>query len=175
MRHPVRRPNQRRTLSGNGIREPHTVAGTTERNVLPRRGLLLFPRRRSLGPRGLGFVEGADELVATAAHGPDVALRFPVIAKGPTRRLDPTGQRRLTDEPATPHRIEQFLLGDHPVVVADQLVEHVEHLRLDPDHLGAASQFKPADVEHEIIEAICARRFGLFVLRSAGHYGHRRG
>jgi hypothetical protein len=71
-------------------------------------------------------------------HSPDEALRFPVVAKRPTTRLDPAGQRGLADEPAAPHRVEQLLLGDEPVVIADQLRQDVEQLRLDPNHLVVA-------------------------------------
>jgi hypothetical protein len=39
------------------------------------------------------------------------------------------------------------------VGVADQLREHVEHLRLDPDHVVAGAQLVALRVEDEVVEA----------------------
>ena len=130
--HPVGGPHQRRTLPCHRVGQPHTVGRPAERDVLARRRRLLGRFRRGGDGRRVGG-DGADELVSAAAHRPDVALRLAVVAERAAGRLDPAGQRRLADESPAPHRVEQLLLGDEPVVVADQLGQDVEHLRFDAD------------------------------------------
>ena len=112
--------------------------------------------------------DGADELVPAAAHRPDVALRFAVVAECPPGRLDPAGQRRLADEPSAPHRVEQLFLGDAALAVADELGQDVEHLRLDADHLVTVAQFVALGVEHETVEAPHA---GLALSPAVGRLG----
>ena len=107
----------------------------------------------SVGRRRCVVGDGADELVSAAAHRPDEALRFAVVAERPPGRLDPAGQRRLTDEPPAPDRVEQLFFGDAPLVVADELGQDVEHLRLDADHLVTVAQFVALGVEDETVEA----------------------
>jgi len=100
----------------------------------------------------LNGLHGSDELVASPADGPDVALSLAVIAERAAGRLDAAGQCRLTHETTTPHRVEEFLLGHESVVVSDQLGQHVEHLRFDADHPIAAAQFVALGVEDEVVE-----------------------
>ncbi len=104
--------------------------------------------------------DGPDELVAAPADGPDVALRFAVVAERAAGRLDAAGQCRLTDEASTPHGVEQLLLGHEPVMVADQLGQHVEHLGLDTDHLAVRAQLVALGVQYESVEPPHAGRSG---------------
>ena len=106
--------------------------------------------------------DGADELVAAAADGPDVALGLAVVAERVPRRLDPAGQGRLADEAAAPHRVEQLFLGDEAVVVAHQLGHHVEDLGFDPDHVAVAAQLVAGGVQHEVVESPHPTRGGRF-------------
>lgn len=145
--HPVGGPDQRWPFAGDRVRQPDPVGGAAERDVLT--------RRRHLGRRSLrGFVrrDSRDELIAAAAHRADVALRLAVVAERPTGGLDPAGQRGLSDEPPTPHGVEQLFFADEPVVVGDEVGQYVEHLRLDLDDVVAATQFVPRGVEDELAE-----------------------
>jgi hypothetical protein len=148
MRHPVRRADQGWSLPGDRVCQAHPVGRATERDVLTRRW-------RGFGCDGDGGRiddDGADELVTATAHGTDIALKLAVVTERAAGRLDAAGQRRLTDEATTPDGVEQLLLGHEAVVVADQLRHDVEHLRLDADHVTAATQFVAGRVEHEVVE-----------------------
>ena len=149
MGHPVGRPNQRRPLPHDRVGQPDTVGRVAERDVLPGRGRLRWWRRRLRGRVG---DDGADELVAAAADGADVALGFPVVAQRPASRLDPACQRRLADEAPTPHGVEQLLLCDETVAIADELGQDVEHLRLDVDIVTVTAQFVALGVKDETVE-----------------------
>ena len=154
MRHPIRGAHQRRPLPCHGVRQPHPVGGPAERDVLPRRRWFLL--RFGFCGRCVGRCvvdDGADELVSPATDRPDEALRFAVVAERPPGRLDPTGHRRLTDEPPTPDRVEQLFFGDTPLVIADELSQDVEHLWFDADYLIVAAQFVALGVQHEMVEA----------------------
>jgi hypothetical protein len=73
----------------------------------------------------------ADEPVAAAVDGADVALGAAIVAECLAGGLDAGGQRRLGDEPAAPHLVEELVLGDDPVGVADEVNEDLEHLRFE--------------------------------------------
>src|SRR5215212_6995070 len=60
---------------------------------------------------------------------------------------------RLADESSAPDRVEQLFLGDAALAVADELGQHVEHLRLDADHLVTVAQLVAQGVENESVEA----------------------
>jgi hypothetical protein len=120
--------------------------------VLPRRWRLLL-RFGFLHRGGRVVDDRADELVPAAADRSDVALRFAVVAQRPAGRLDAAGQCRLADEPSAPHRVEQFFLGDAALMVAHELGQDVEHLRLDAHHIVAVPQFVALGVEHKMVEA----------------------
>jgi hypothetical protein len=62
---------------------------------------------------------------------PDDPLARSVVTDGASRGLDTARERRLTDEPVTPHLVEQFFLGHHAVTVTEQVDEDIEDLRLD--------------------------------------------
>jgi hypothetical protein len=145
MCHPGGRTNQWRTLARDRVRQPHTVGGAAEGDVLAGDGRIRSSHRRGAG-------DGTDELVTAATDRPDVALGATVIAERTPRRFDAAGQRGLADEQSTPHRCEQFVLGDHSVAVAHELAEHFEHLGLDVDDAVLVAEFKTLRVEHEPVE-----------------------
>ncbi len=113
---------------------------------------------------GLG-TQRSDELIAAAPDGADVALGFAVVAQSAAHRFDAAGQRGLADESAAPHRVEQFLFGHAAFVVAQQLGQDVEHLRLHADHVLATLEFIACRVEGVVVEAPHPWRRRL----SAGH------
>ena len=101
----------------------------------------------------LDLLHGRDEFVALAVHRPDDRLLAAVVADGLADRLDPRGQRRLTDEAVTPDRVEQFLLAHHRATVLDEVGEHVEHLGFDPDLLAAPSKDDAVQVQLAVGES----------------------
>jgi hypothetical protein len=64
-------------------------------------------------------------------HGSDGGLLAAVVPDRAPGGLDPADQRRLADEATAPDLVEQLGLGDHPVPVADQVDQDVEHLGLE--------------------------------------------
>ncbi len=48
--------------------------------------------------------------------------------------------------------IEQIVLGDHTLAVADQVVDEVEDLRLDRDQRARSAQLAAVRIEHEVFE-----------------------
>src|SRR5215204_3132114 len=151
MGHPVRCPDEWRSVPRYRIGQSHSVSGAAERDVLARQRRL----RRKLGRR-FGRAAGeerADELVAAAAHSPDIALRFAVVAECPTGGFDAACQRCLADETSAPYGVEELLLGDEPVGITNQLGEDVEHLGLDADHVTCGAQLVALGVEDKAVEA----------------------
>ena len=109
-----------------------------------------------LGGTGRALVDlhhSGDELVALAVHGPDDQLTAAVVTDGPAHRLDPRGQGRLAHEPVTPDGVEQVLLAHDRATVLDQVGEHVEDLRLDPDLLATPSKDDPVEVQLAVSES----------------------
>src|SRR6185295_16365262 len=88
----------------------------------------------------------------------DDPLAHSVVADRPSRSLDAARQRGLTDEPVPPHLIEQLLLGDHAVAVAEQVDEDIEDLRLDRHRLAVAAKLEALNVELAAIEGEAHRR-----------------
>jgi hypothetical protein len=52
-----------------------------------------------------------------------------------------------------PHRIDQLVLADDPVTMANEMNQQIEDLRLDVNDLAGAPQFLPRDIDLEIGEA----------------------
>ena len=152
MGHPVRGAHKRRAVPCHRVGQPHPVGGPAECDVLSRRRRFLRWLRRDRGSSRV-VDDRPDELVSAAAHRPDVALRFAVVAQCPPRRLYPASQGRLTHELSAPYRVEQLFFCDAALVVAHQLGQDVEHLRLDAHHRISVTEFVALGVEDELIEA----------------------
>jgi hypothetical protein len=52
-----------------------------------------------------------------------------------------------------PDRIDQFVLADDPIAVADQEEQQIEHLRLDPDGLPSPAQLVPSEIDFKLAES----------------------
>ena len=105
------------------------------------------------GPTLLHLLHGRHEFVAFAMHRPDDQLLATVVTDSLADRFDPSGQRRLTHESVTPDRVEQLLFAHHRAAVLDEIGEHVEHLRLDPDLLAAPSEDDAVQVQLAVGES----------------------
>ena len=98
-------------------------------------------------------LDRSDKAEAPFGQRADEALAFAAVADGAARRADTGTQRRLRNDPALPDRIDQLVLADDPVAVADQEEQQVEHLRLDPDGLPAPAQLMPSEIDFKLAES----------------------
>src|SRR5262249_49925002 len=67
--------------------------------------------------------------------------------------LDAARERRVGDDPPLPDRVEQLVLAYRPVVIANEVDEQVEHLRLDRDDLAASAPLMVAEIDLVLGEA----------------------
>ena len=85
-----------------------------------------------------------------------VRMRRWLSPLSPTARraaLIQVAERRLRNNPALPDRVDQFVLADDPVAIADQEDQQVEHLRLDPDGLPSPAQLVPPEIDLKLAES----------------------
>ena len=108
------------------------------------------------GPRVdvVAFDHRGDEFVPLAVHRANDPLRGPVVAHGTARGLDARRQRRLADVAVAPDGVEEFLLRHQLAAMLDQALQEIEHLRLDGDHVTAATQHDPTRIEFAIVELV---------------------
>ena len=92
----------------------------------------------------------ADEAKALARDGADQPLLLAAVADRLARGIDAAGQRRFRNDAAAPDRVDKVVLADDALAVLHQVIEQVEHLRLDGNRVGAAPQLAPVRVEHMI-------------------------
>jgi len=76
------------------------------------------------------------------------------VANNPSGGVDATAQSRFRNDPATPDRGEQIVLAHHPITVADQKDQEVEHLRLDRSQRRIAAELSPSGVENTVFKSI---------------------
>src|SRR5215207_9868492 len=95
-----------------------------------------------------------NEAVAAAVHRADDVLEPPVVADRPPGGLDPARQRRLADEPVTPHCVEELVLGDHPVAMADEVDEDVEHLLLHRPAHACSPELVQLEIDFAVAESV---------------------
>jgi Carbon-nitrogen hydrolase len=88
---PIRHLHQRGAIPHRGVRQSHTVRGSTEPDLLLRRPSARH-HVRSAGAF-FGFRDLTDELISATVHSPDQPLAAAVVADRPAGGLDPAGQR----------------------------------------------------------------------------------
>ena len=91
---------------------------------------------------------------ATALQCPNVKLICSVIAEHSPGAIDATGERSFRDGPAIPDRVDQLIFADNPIMVAHQMNNEIEDLRLDVDGCALTSQFVQAKVDLEIRKSV---------------------
>src|SRR5829696_5618374 len=91
----------------------------------------------------------ADESEAAPVQRPDEKLIGSVVAKHAPGSIDATGERGFGNRPAVPESADQLVLADNPVMVAHQMNNNIEDLRLDMDGHTLAAQLVLAKVELE--------------------------
>src|SRR5262249_61071761 len=75
------------------------------------------------------------------------------VAERASRRADTGTQRRLRDDAALPDRVEQLILADRSITIANEIDQQVEHLRLDVNDRVGAPQLLPRHIDLEFGEA----------------------
>ena len=85
-------------------------------------------RRRGL--RVAWSVDGADEANPLAWNGADEPLFLAVVADRVPRGVDAAVERRVGDDPATPHQLNEIVPADDVIAVLQQMHQQVEDLRL---------------------------------------------
>ena len=128
-------------------REAHAVASPAEGDLLRRRGRLIFRLRSRLNI--------PDEPEALAQDGADQPLLVAAVAQRAARGVDAGRQRRFRHDTPVPDGVEQLVLGDDTLALADEVADEVEHLRLDRDDRAPATQFAASRIEREILEIKC--------------------
>ncbi len=103
-----------------------------------RRGFRCGRRRRHRldGDAGDGvrdLHDRRDELVAAATDGLNRSLQFAAVAERLAGGTDVIAEGGVGDLAPVPDRLEQLLARQHPVAMADQVHEQVEHLGLNGD------------------------------------------
>ena len=81
---------------------------------------------------------------------PNESLVGPVVAKRAPGAIDAAGERGLGDDPAIPDRLDQFILADDPIMIAHQVNDEIEDLRLDVNGQAKSAQFLLAEVDLEL-------------------------
>jgi hypothetical protein len=93
------------------------------------------------------LLDRCQEPVAATVERADHPLLPTAVADRPAGGLQPARQRRLGHEPAAPDLVEQLVLGDHPVPVADEVAQHLEDLRLQVAGPAAPAQLVAEEIE----------------------------
>jgi hypothetical protein len=77
----------------------------------------------------------------------DQALFLTGIADRAPGNIQAGCQRRIGHAATIPDGVDEVVLADDALPVADQVIEQVEHLWRDGDHVRPAMQFAPVGVE----------------------------
>src|SRR6187399_1544058 len=64
-------------------------------------------------------------------------LRFVTVVQRTPRSIDATRERRFRHDPAVPDGIDQVIPSNHPIAIAHEIMNQIEHLRLDRDERSA--------------------------------------
>ena len=107
-----------------------------------------------IGIRRYDRLNVTDEPEAAPVQCPDEKLVCSVVAEHAPGAVDATGERGFGDRPAIPDRVDQLILADNPVVVAHQMHDDIEDLRLDVNGHTLAAQLVLAKVDLEIRKSV---------------------
>ena len=78
-------------------------------------------------------------------------------------------QRRIGHATPVPNGVDEVVLADDALPVADQVIEQVEYLWRDGDDVRSAMQLAPVGVECVVLEEIAQAANPSAGLRSSGH------
>src|SRR6516164_7590971 len=93
-----------------------------------------------------------DKAKALARNGAQETLILACVLYSLAHRIDATGQRRLRDDTAIPHFVEQLILADDAIAILDEIQQQVENLRLERNAFAGAAKLSPSDIKHMIFK-----------------------
>ncbi|MEO8033675.1 MAG: hypothetical protein ABI837_04535, partial [Acidobacteriota bacterium] len=73
------------------------------------------------------------------------------------RLCDAPRQRAVTNEFLLPEAVEQLLTEDHPVAIANQVEQQIEHARFDPEWNTTPAQLISAGIQLERLKTVTHR------------------
>ena len=103
--------------------------------------------------RGAILLDVADETKPALVQRAYEALVVAAVAERAPCRADAGAQRRLRDDAALPNRVEQLVLADGSMTVANEINKQVEHLRLDVNDRAGAPQLLSRHIDLEFGKA----------------------
>src|SRR6516225_6403339 len=110
-------------------------------------------RRRLRRRRGRLFRSHVtDKAKALARNGAQETLILACVLYSLAHRIDATGQRRLRDDTAIPHLVEQLILADDAIAILDEIQQEVEDLRLERHAFAGATQLSPSHIKRMIFK-----------------------
>ncbi len=107
---------------------------------------------RGCGPLRLPHL--SDEAEALARQCFDQALFLAGIADRALGNIKAGRQRRIGHAAPIPDGVDEVILADHALSIADQVIEQVEYLWRDGDQVRATMQLAPVGVECIFLEEI---------------------
>nr|WP_235008580.1 hypothetical protein [Candidatus Halocynthiibacter alkanivorans] len=84
-----------------------------------------------------------------AIYRPDHLLRATIVTNRTASQFDPAGYSCVRYCPPLPDLRDQFILGDHPIMIFDQHFEQQKNLWFQRDQLSLITQLKPVRVKLE--------------------------
>src|SRR3974390_3502748 len=93
-----------------------------------------------------------DKAKALARNGAQETLILASVLYCLAHGIDATGQRRLRDDTAIPHFVEQLILADDAIAILDEIQHQVEDLRLERNAFAGAAKLSPSDIKHMIFK-----------------------
>src|SRR5579871_101177 len=109
-------------------------------------------RRRSLVRRFVDLINLSDEPHAAAREGLDVALPASAVADSGAGNVNPCRQSCIGDSATVPDSVDEFILADHSLSMANQIGEQVEDLRRKHDGVLTAHQFAAVQGQNALAE-----------------------
>ncbi len=82
----------------------------------------------------------------------DQKLIFAIITNGPACGAQPGVECRFRHIAPTPYNFDEFVFADDTIVVANEVDEQIEYLRLDLNERSRPPQFMPRDIDLKIRE-----------------------
>src|SRR5215813_3585927 len=147
----LKRQHSDRRLVGERQRRRTGSAGVGRSLVCGQRRALAIGRRQRR--RLAGVIDRSNKTKTPLMERSDQTLIVAVVADRAPRRADPGAERRFRYNAPLPNRLDEFVLGDDPVAVPDEIDEQIEHLRFDADDFPAPAQLLLPEIDLKLGEA----------------------
>ena len=85
--------------------------------------------------------------MALARERADQPLLIATVAESAPNCRNPAADSRLRNGAFIPHRCNQVSPADDTVAITDEMLQQIEHLRLDGDEIDTAPQFAAVGIK----------------------------